>query len=51
MNDKLTLNMGMNNLFDKEPPILGGNDQQANTYPGTYDVIGRDFFISVKLRF
>ena len=39
------------NLFDKEPPIIGSNQEQANTYPGTYDVLGRDFFISANLRF
>ena len=46
-----TLNMGINNMFDKLPPIIGDNQEQANTYPGSYDVIGRDFFISANLRF
>ena len=49
--DHLTLNFGVNNLFDKDPPIIGSNQEQANTYPGTFDVIGRDFFISANLRF
>jgi iron complex outermembrane recepter protein len=49
--DHLTINMGVNNLFDKNPPIMGSNAEQANTYPGTFDVIGRDFFISANLRF
>ena len=49
--DNLTLNLGVNNLFDKEPPILGDNAEQANTYPSVYDVLGRDFFISAQLRF
>ncbi len=51
VNDNLTLNLGVNNLFDKQPPIMGGNAQQSNTWPGTYDVLGRDFFISANLRF
>jgi outer membrane receptor protein involved in Fe transport len=51
VNDNLTLNMGINNLFDKAPPIIGDNQGQANTYPGVYDVIGRDFFISANFRF
>ncbi len=51
VDDNLTLNMGVNNLFDKRPPIIGSNQEQANTYPGTFDVIGRDFFISANLRF
>jgi outer membrane receptor protein involved in Fe transport len=49
--DHLTLNFGVNNLLDKNPPIIGSNQEQANTYPGTFDVIGRDFFISANLRF
>jgi outer membrane receptor protein involved in Fe transport len=49
--DHLTLNFGVNNLLDKRPPIIGSNQEQANTYPGTFDVIGRDFFISANVRF
>ena len=51
VSDNLTLNMGINNLFDKDPPVMGNNQQQSNTFPGTYDVIGRDFFVSANLRF
>lgn len=51
VNDNLTLNMGVNNLFDKKPPILGDNQEQSNTYPSTYDVLGRDYFVSAALRF
>ena len=40
-----------NNLFDKQPPIIGSNQEQANTYPGVYDVLGRDFFVSAQFRF
>lgn len=47
--EQLSLAAGVNNLFDKKPPILGDNQEQANTYPGTYDVLGRDFFISARL--
>lgn len=46
-----TLNFGINNLFNKQPPVIGGNAEQANTYPGTYDVLGRDFFVSAQFRF
>lgn len=31
--------------------LLGDNQEQANTYPSTYDVLGRDFFVSVNLKF
>jgi outer membrane receptor protein involved in Fe transport len=49
--DNFTLNVGVNNIFDVQPPILGFNQEQANTYPGVYDVLGRDFFVSGQLRF
>ncbi|EAQ29223.1 hypothetical protein NAP1_00585 [Erythrobacter sp. NAP1] len=31
--------------------LLGDNQEQANTYPSTYDVLGRDFFISASFQF
>ena len=31
--------------------LLGDNQQQANTYPSTYDVLGRDFFASIAFSF
>ena len=48
--DNATLSFGINNLFDKKPPIVGANAEQANTYPSTYDVLGRDFFVSASFR-
>lgn len=51
VNDNLTLNIGVNNLFDTTPPLLGSNQEQSNTYPGVYDVLGRDFFVSAQFRF
>ncbi|WP_268795193.1 TonB-dependent receptor domain-containing protein [Sphingomonas sp. Leaf226] len=49
--DGFTWSVGVNNLFDKQPPILGDNQQQANTYPSTYDPYGRAFFVSTNLKF
>lgn len=49
--DALTLNIGVNNLFDKKPPVLGAAAEQANTLPSFFDVLGRDFFVSARLRF
>ncbi|MBT0668505.1 TonB-dependent receptor [Novosphingobium profundi] len=49
--DKLTWTLGMNNMFNKKPPILGDNQEQSNTYPSTYDVYGRTFFTSMKVNF
>ena len=51
INDNVSITAGINNLFDKKPPIVGTNQEQANTFPGVYDVLGRDFFVSVGFRF
>ena len=51
LTDAFSLAIGVNNLFDKTPQLIGDNQQQANTYPSTYDVLGRDFFVSAKVRF
>lgn len=50
--DAFELTMGVNNLFDVTPTrIDDSNDEQASTYPSTYDVLGRDYFISARLKF
>jgi len=51
LTDNVSITAGVNNLFDKRPPILGTNQEQANTYPSSFDVLGRDYFISVGFRF
>lgn len=51
VSENVTVNMGVNNLFNKQPPVIGSNAEQANTYPGTFDVLGRDFFVSAQFRF
>ena len=51
LGENLTLTMGANNVFDKNPPVIGDNDEQANTYPATYDVFGRTFFANAKISF
>ena len=46
--------LGVNNVFDKEPPAVGGtmNGQgNANTFAGFYDTLGRYMFANVTLRF
>ena len=43
----MSLMAGVDNLMDTDPPILGDNQEQANTYPGTYDVFGRTYFCSL----
>ncbi len=49
--DGFTWSVGVNNIFNKQPPVLGDNQQQANTYPSTYDPYGRAFFVSTNVKF
>jgi len=48
---RFTWNVGMNNMFNRKPPILGDNQEQANTFPSTYDVYGRTFFTGLTVDF
>lgn len=46
--------LGVDNVFDKDPVIFATNARagvQANTDPSTYDVLGRRFFLDVRLSF
>lgn len=47
--DGLTLTFGIDNIFDKKPP-LAINPGAFNTFPDTYDVLGRTFGFSLTMR-
>ena len=55
--DNYTLRFGINNVFDKEPPLIGGTTAgttalyNGNTYPGVYDALGRYLFMSITADF
>lgn len=51
--DPVTLRLGVNNILDKEPPIMGANygGNNGNTYVETYDPVGRRIFMSATLQF
>jgi outer membrane receptor protein involved in Fe transport len=64
-NDRYTIRMGIENLFDEEPPLAGG-DPTALPFPtvdthiggglgggagATYDPLGRSYFISMTMEF
>jgi outer membrane receptor protein involved in Fe transport len=51
LTEQFNFSVGVNNLFDKKPTLLAGNKEQSGTYPSTYDVLGRDFFASVRFNF
>jgi len=49
--DNATMTFGINNLFDVKPQLVGSSQaEQANTFPSTYDPLGRDFFFSVDFK-
>jgi outer membrane receptor protein involved in Fe transport len=56
----LELRAGVNNLFDKRPPVLDANTYgitgpsqfgNGNTYPGAYDAMGRVMFLGVTAKY
>ena len=61
--DHYQFRLGVNNIFDKAPPIIGSNGSTSdinacpgiycngNTFPGTYDALGRYIFAGVTLDF
>jgi len=54
--ENVTVRVGVNNLFDKAPPIGGngaGSDDNGNgnIFPGMYDALGRYMFVGASLQF
>jgi len=53
---KYTVRLGVNNVLDNNPPIIGSRNitsttGSGNTYPQVYDALGRFIFSSVTLDF
>lgn len=49
------LTLTVSNLFDKDPPVVGYNIgsttfNSGNTYPSTYDTLGRRFAVNVRVK-
>lgn len=55
MQQRLNLRLGVNNLFDREPPLGGGNIPagfgNGNTFPQVYDALGRYLFAGFTVDF
>ena len=54
--DNFDFTVTVSNLFDKEPPFVGataGNTafNSGNTYPSTYDALGRRYSIGARIKF
>jgi outer membrane receptor protein involved in Fe transport len=56
INDNFTFRFGVNNLLNSKPPIVGNDyggttENSGNTFPQTYDPLGRRFFIGATAKF
>lgn len=56
VNDTARLTLGVENVTDEDPPILGNeaattSANSGNTLPSTYDTLGRVYSVSLNLRF
>ena len=56
LNDNVRLNLTINNLLDRNPPIVGDSigstaANSGNTFPQFYDVLGRFYTLGVNVSF
>ncbi|WP_339346907.1 TonB-dependent receptor [uncultured Sphingomonas sp.] len=56
VSDNFDLTITVTNLLDKDPPIVGGtvgstSFNSGNTYPSTYDALGRRFSVGARIKF
>ncbi|MEM9013667.1 MAG: TonB-dependent receptor [Pseudomonadota bacterium] len=52
VHEHVTINAGVLNLLDREPPLVGFFDSDnVNTLESTYDILGRQYFIGASFRF
>ena len=52
--ENLTLRLGVNNLFDQDPPLsasVGTGVGNGNTFPTVYDAMGRYVFLGFTADF
>jgi outer membrane receptor protein involved in Fe transport len=54
--DNISLDFLVSNLFDEKPPIVGSTlgttgQNSGNTYPSTYDTLGRRYTMTLGVRF
>jgi iron complex outermembrane receptor protein len=54
--ESVRVNVGISNLFDKKPPVVGNeaadtSSNSGNTFPSTFDVLGRAFTVGVNVKF
>jgi len=47
----LLLRLGVNNLTDKDPPVMGDSQFEDNTDALMYDVFGRTYYLNLRYQF
>lgn len=50
VNENATVRLGVNNIFDRQPPTYAPN-VQSGTEPSLYDIIGRRVYGQIGVRF
>jgi iron complex outermembrane recepter protein len=48
--DRAELYAGINNVLDRDPPIVAGQGGYGNTFPSTYDYDGMTFFVGFNVK-
>jgi iron complex outermembrane recepter protein len=54
INSRYQLRAGIDNLFNEDPPVVGGlpgDSNSASTLPGYYDTLGRRAYVGLKIEF
>ena len=56
LHDNYSLRVGVNNVLDRDPPLVGSSNCptgscNGNTYPQVYDAVGRFMFVGLKADF
>lgn len=56
LTDNVDLTVQVSNLFDRKPPVVGSTIgstafNSGNTFPSTYDALGRSYSVSARLKF
>jgi outer membrane receptor protein involved in Fe transport len=56
LTENLNVGLLINNITDKEPPLVGSEAgstafNSGNTFPSTYDALGRRYSVTARLRF
>ncbi len=54
--ENVSLNFGVTNVLDKDPPVVGNeagttSTNSGNTFPSVYDTIGRVYTVGLNVKF